>query len=318
MELLAYRPQNTPLLPNLKALNWNDGAIRYFPFISLFLSPTVTTMVVDIRYVSNAAKLWSLLRLKALALDSLFIEWGPEDEPFDESERTQEEFAGALQSLQDLTDLTLDDTANFMIVSIDNLITISQYPHLSHLTISLDEDHTGALDSRATTGSFFSALRRLSVHCDDIPMITRIIQTITSPNLKSISLISSEAYGSCTEVSSLLRAIARHKRLTSLRVSIKGSDEEDIQGSPDFIITGKTLEPSFELKELTDYRINVFALSLTKEWLKKMAQSWPKLTNLELASRDIRLRKTLQARDLKIFDQYCPQMKNISVPVRAG
>ncbi|KAK7686194.1 hypothetical protein QCA50_010414 [Cerrena zonata] len=287
-----------------------------FPFISLFLSPTLTSIEVYLKSNANARKLWNFLHLSTPALQKLTVI----PDGFIASTATQAAFSRALPSWQDLTSLKLPDNVP---ISIDDLITLSRCDKLRTLYIAPECNPVSSLDSQFTSENYFLSLQDLHLHISSTNILLRIadmIKAIRSHGFKSFTLDIESPYTS-VELNRILGAVAMHRQLNILRMSLENRSSIRLESGEDsdMLVTSATIEPIFHLTDLVEFRMEQFYLQPTKELLDKMARAWPKIKVLECSCRRSAttnhfLTSTVDISDLQILAEFCPNLETLSIP----
>ena len=299
-ELSISRPP-TILLPNLQQLTWLDRRKHAQSHISLFLSPTLTTLFVSIRSNTWAKRLYNLLYSHRTSLRNIEI-FGPRLSP---SRSTRAPFSKVLATWLDLTDLNF---RNGHAISVSDLAVLAKCRRLQKLAASfLCDSKPPTLRGKLSTQEVcFPSLQCFYVKLLNpaaLPHIAEMIGAIRSQHFEELTA-RFHFPGPAQELLKALIAHAQFKKLT-----LMGPIGSDSVG------TSATLDPVFQLSNLTDFTLSATTNTrLTRPVLHKMAHSWPKIKNLSWRHSYDSKTPPLDISDLQILAQCCPDLTYIFIP----
>ncbi|KAK7686195.1 hypothetical protein QCA50_010415 [Cerrena zonata] len=314
-ELTAYRPSGD-LIPNLRSSRWEDENKDVFPFFTLFLTSTLTSVTVLFQSNTNAIKFCHLAQLFTPALQKVNIVCSS----FDTRRAMRTIFTQTLSSWSSLRSFQTTDEADVLPMSTEDIMALSQCNKLQDLDVVLECDLSPAIYAFFTRTNTFISLRKLKIRFVDsnagiVPFTTRMVQAIRSQDFQSLNLEIWDTFTSA-EIYNLLCAVGTHRRLRSLHLSFSTSIDKDI-----IIVPNETIEPLFQLSNLVEFDMRGLPLQLgiTKELLGKMAQSWSNISSLRyhsglsLASETASL-PPLDITCLETLANLCPKLKTLSIP----
>ncbi|KAL1940944.1 hypothetical protein VTO73DRAFT_7580 [Trametes versicolor] len=275
-----------PLFPNLDELQWYEPRAEYFPFIRLFLTPTIRTMglalpadfdvpimVEALNHVGKTCKNVECLQVVTNEEENQ----GCRDCTGDLGDALAE----SLEGMRNLTNFAAE-----MLLSANCMAALAQLPGLSVLQIVVRnaEVDVFAVSTCLREGPCFPALRLLAINVDGLDGSTEtILQAIQSEDLQTVSLHATcqpETWAIKQHLEVIAASLYRDA-LISLRLGFDIPFSRDGGPSPAFDV-GHALQPLYALPQIDTFTIQGHKLIVDTNTLRDIATAWRKLEILSI------------------------------------
>ncbi|KAK7685641.1 hypothetical protein QCA50_010985 [Cerrena zonata] len=293
------------LFPNLSALCWRDSRQDHFPYISLFMGPSLTKVDIKIFSEDMYIAFWDLLRHSAPAIHDIHIDVVK----FEVSDLALNSLTNALPSFKQLTKLCSPNAllrgglelSPEQLVSLPSTLRYLQYRFRAHTNL-------GALQGvDATSEDRFPVLDTLKVHIYDSSTMDLLRMFMEHHKLPTLTTFIVFLYWKplAFQLQQLFEALKDKSRLNSILlrcVSIKRIV------FPQHLITDSMLTPLFAF-DLIAFGLVDVPHKITRTSLSKMAESWPKLCSLVICTThpsQTGLHDHIHVQDLDVFANKLP------------
>lgn len=316
-ELSLYR-RTVNILPNLRFLSWRDPRPDHFPYISLFMGPSLR--VVDTRVFSDEMLInfWDLLGGTVPTIQKVIM-LATRSEISDLASGSQLEALSSLTGLKELRTCELITSHDGVEISARTLACLSNIPTLQTLKVRL---RGGPIPAEPRTpvvapNDQFSSLRTVEVHIPDSGAMDTLVSFLTNYQLPYITQVTvcTRWQPPATQLRVLFEALSEKTQLRS--ISIYLFTEENLACTdPPYVVTESTIRQLFTLP-LSRFNIFGFPNDIDKTTVVKMAKSWPDLTVLSVSLPTWRHFQppppTLHVQDLEILASGCPLLTQITL-----
>lgn len=270
------------LFPSLSVLSWRDKRVDHFPYISLFMSPTLTKVDIEIFSDDTYIAFWDILRHSAPSIHEVYVKVAPIELTY----LSLASQSNALRSLEHLTSLRgpRDHNDGGLELSPDHLSYLSRMPTLHTLQFRMrTEFHVDSNQAtNVTSGERFPTLHTLGVHIhglDAMKVLSVFLEGHQLPAMKNFRV-----YLYWQSTSALLRrlfvTLAKKPQLRSIAVYFDRS-VTPIPTSVTYAITDQTIQPLFQLRLVVFGLIGV-SHRITRKSLSNMTTAWPNLAQLSI------------------------------------
>ncbi|KAL1704927.1 hypothetical protein EV121DRAFT_204735, partial [Schizophyllum commune] len=305
----------TPLLPNLRRLEWGlDASSQRFHQILFFLSPTIVCLHIHIPSVAHALSL--LPRLPVLC-------------PGVRDIRLQGITRNTAEDRLDLASNAVCQWEGLQVVSMphlsnEDLPRLASVPRLAELTLYCP--HSGVKEIPRVVRSAFPALRSLSICPTFMAYGVLLIRAIPKLRLHRLSITCFDT-NSCHEWASVIAAISSTcDRTTLTELYIDESAEYNVE---QLRAAGETsrwprafdygaMQLLASFTNLTDLSLVCWGgLLLNDEEIHSLAQAWPQLVSLRLRAGRIMRPFACTLCALVSFAQCCPHLHHLALDLDA-
>ncbi|KAI8980606.1 hypothetical protein BD414DRAFT_420382 [Trametes punicea] len=318
--LCLYRPGPGPLLPNLRELIWEEPDADVFEYGYQFLGPKLTTL--HLGQPPSDSLLLPILRslhLKCPHLSHLSVQSRSSIGPVDPL------VSRALSRLRNLETVDL----SFPLFG-DALLSLAALPRLSVAKIFLPRITTVHDSVMSIDRPIFGSISVLQISAVGLePSIAHLIRLTSSPLLSEVRLCTAQdppasilrefLENLCTEPrNDMLSAVSISFPLPSsvpLMLSMSALPPLD---RPEYLLDVTVFRPLFACSELTELEVNSFFIKLDNEFLRLLADAFPKLQSLRLmppyytgSTSEVTLEGLLP-----LFRR-CPDLTHLALPIDA-
>ena len=310
----AAKGRTGSLLPRLQQLTWDTSCDEY-PYLSLFLTPTLTNLTVCI--ATGPGNIESDI-MRCSVLGSLVSQCP--------SVRSLELWAMGSNSAQSWTDLFSEQPSNASTLfsvwtGLDSLCfrqmdlstltdVIAQLPVLT--TLKLHACQTKLLPSSSVTG--FPALRHLSMEDCSIDSCLYVLKRMSCSTLSSLVLHVKVPYAS------------NESRWTDLFSNLQKSISRDSLTIATFFISGsqfpiplsfQSISPLLHFQNISEFDCGGTNLDLGDDDVIRIAKAWPRLKTFMIDSspNPSKPRSTLHA--LATLAMHCPELEFLVISIDA-
>ncbi|TCD69593.1 hypothetical protein EIP91_007015 [Steccherinum ochraceum] len=177
-------------------------------------------------------------------------------------------------------------------LSPSELLLFGRLPRLRNVAMTLYCDADEGLLSTLSSRSLFPELQSLDIEHDNLPTMIQIVEAIASFSLSKLTVSGIPPETPAAQLALLFQTLLPHKYLSYLAVG--GTREHLDPGlalrlslSHLYTVQCEDFRPLLSLHHLTEVFISPqsFALKLDDAMLEAMAQAWPRLQILDIASR---------------------------------
>ena len=296
----------TPLLPRLRNIYWEKWRDDEYPYISLFLSPSIQTCTLVVNGNSDAVQLrlsllpslvWACPHVTHLILN------GSSSPPWKEMEK-------ALSALRHWSSLQHLDLRSFPDAS---MLCVAKFPVLRKLTIGSPRQ-TGQ-EHLPMHVKGFTKLEYLKISCSRIEFLVELVSCMSQTPLQTLQL----EFGhdpKAGQLSDLFMAMRRNISRSSLRhICISYNPYRTSLVEEERSITLRELSPLLAFTNLLEVSITInFKFHLNKKNLRIMTSSWPHLRTLNLTSlRPSEYWPQISIHDFTSFLGYCPLLEELTI-----
>ncbi|KAK7686171.1 hypothetical protein QCA50_010391 [Cerrena zonata] len=303
------------LFPNLSVLSWRDNRQDHFPYISLFMGPSLTKVDIVIFSEDMYITFWDVLRHSAPAIHEIYIHVVE----LELSNLALDSLTNALQSLKQL--MGLCSFAPFadggLELSLGHLDHLSSIPTLRLLQYQFQvKPNLDLVREVATTSEEgFPSLEALEVHIhsdDAMDLLCIYVKRLRLPKLTNFSVFFHQQ-PLAVQLLRLCEALANKCQLKRIIIN---SQCVNWNTSIPYIITDSTVESLFTLPLTSSFGLINLPHKVTAHSLSKMATSWPNLTMLAIGfnfSPSTVLYDPIQVQDLGVFAGNLPQLSSLFI-----
>ncbi|KAJ7721275.1 hypothetical protein B0H16DRAFT_1602866 [Mycena metata] len=305
VELLAISSPVTTLFPRLRTLRWATEEPALFPYIRMFLSPTLKS--IDLHFPSDSSRL-SVLSYLSSKVPSLAIHSPEFDQQLAEEVTI---FVLALRNIQEFTVPAVLPAAYERLASLSSL---------KRLTL---ENLDGCPPPDVITSDLpsFRSLTHLHVEGSTVQLLKNLLQRCERTPLESF-YSRSKAPATGAVVYDLLVTLSDgciHHRLTLISIQLGGFNAIVAIGpnATTYEILPATLRPLLMFPNLSSFTISSpFSVSLDNDFIDAMSIAWPKIENISFLVSTTTTRATLSA--LSAFALRCPHLRYLELEFDAS
>ncbi|KAJ7743368.1 hypothetical protein B0H16DRAFT_1422944 [Mycena metata] len=313
VELLAISLPVTTLFPRLRTLKWATEEPALFPYIRMFLSPTLKS--IDLHFPSDSSRLsvLSYLSSKVPSLAIVNIHRPPQHSPEFDQQLAEEAtiFLLAVRNIQEFTVPAVLPAAYERLASLSSL---------KRLTI---ENLDGCPPPDVITSDLpsFRSLTHLHVEGSTIQLVKNLLQWCERTPLESF-YSRSNAPATGAVVYDLLVTLSDgciHHRLTLIDIQLGGLNAIVAIGpnATAYEILPATLRPLLMFPNLSSFTISSpFSVSLDNDFIDAMSIAWPKIETISFRGSTTTSRPILSA--LSTFALRCPHLRYLELEFDAS
>ncbi|KAJ7652823.1 hypothetical protein DFH06DRAFT_1093842 [Mycena polygramma] len=305
--LAASYPENI-IFPKLEALSWNPVCSSSFPYVRLFLCPSITSLSLAVISTITDVSILPIVPLRCPLLKSVVLSTGKN---LHRGCRNRDMAICRMAHLQSLVVDDLDPTS---------LQHLAHLPSFSSLTIQNGPRFT---PSRAR-----SDLRRF-LHLRDVRFsFTKhgITSAFLAMNKWSLVAFHSAMYSTPTarETAELYSILAEHCSHTSLtRLDLRTSKYAVLHfdAVEPYIVQSDALRILFPFRNLdTAFLSPPKGFDIDDATVEDLARAWPHLKTLRLQGGDeyVRPISRVTFRGIRALGQYCPRLNYLNIPFDAS
>ncbi|OAX35775.1 hypothetical protein K503DRAFT_802542 [Rhizopogon vinicolor AM-OR11-026] len=320
MQLLISMPSPTPLLQNLRSLEWWDDRECFFPLLRTLLVPTISS----VKLGSVGCRPWAPTFAKSALLASLGARSPSIQElvcAYSGADDSHEicEFVCSWQELSHLVTGVLNIRSLHHLASLPSLKSLHFRIHEFNDTQSnLTPIFSSQLDEVSITApapSFFSRCLR-NVHF--LSCRTVVLCVGESDGLSFSTRIAEPPYDSL-DVPDLIDSLSKSFSSTLEHISINFGSLRAGLDDPNLVLGFDAVAPLMSFSRLTKLDLKFFCISIIDDAaLKIIAQSWPQLEHFLFGSATRRLDPpSLTFTGLVHLIQHCRHLRNIEMPFNA-
>ncbi|KAK7689209.1 hypothetical protein QCA50_007900 [Cerrena zonata] len=276
-QILSNKPSDVNLFPILQKLSWKSKSKEDWPSLSIFLSPSLSSLTVFCPAVDQALNLSTTIpgclpNLRRFKLKHPELTLG----------YPQFELIGnALLSFKRLTYLNLNFPSISIAMDFRVLISLSQTPNLTELALGLSVEYFNYPGIVLVDGfRSLEVLRLIWWDKTSTATVIALLKTIVSPTFIHLNLYP-PADMDPTDFYPLFKFTAIHRALIRLELSCSYQIKDT--SPPEYLILRPdvaSLQPLFSLPKLEEVFLTGFYIAFTAPLLETMAVSWPQLTTL--------------------------------------
>ncbi|KAJ7151237.1 hypothetical protein C8R46DRAFT_1358121 [Mycena filopes] len=300
MQALQAASGRNPLLPQLNCLSWKITSEVMFPFLDLFLSPSITVLLL---WPKHSPALTAFLRRLKMALPNLSrVSIYPPENP-EGADTLASVACGAICQYQTLQSVNLP--------GIDPAYAsqLATMPNLQRLCLEYVEDADPQSLEGFPNGGFL-ALSSLSLSAQGITLAPALFRAVSAAPLKRITIahVRTPTMEQWAELYSVLRPC---DSLCAVEITQVWPDFSGPLPAP---LSPKLLRPLLASPNMTTLILcSAGDFDIDDETLRWMAQSWPNLKHLSLTTPNLMSplvpRATLDS--LAPFVAHCPELEHL-------
>ncbi|KAJ7718662.1 hypothetical protein B0H16DRAFT_1608910 [Mycena metata] len=309
---LAQCLQRNSFFPRLTTLHWSTDKDTDFPYIRLFLAPTITSLRVMGMPPGQAPALFTALSRCTLKKVEIRL---------DDRDDASQNDADTLEGMDD-SFIRAWSTFVCQLRAVERLQMLlpdaASFEHLGRLTtlrdLSLDELPARVLPRAVGRPSLFTNLTQLRLAELDFQPVITFLETCTDAAFESISFSftkcpQDEPTGRiCVALSHLRRS---HATLRRLELSYTDNRERK-RDRPLLVIRGHRIQPLFSFRNLTKLEIlSPYGFDLSDTICDQMAHAWSHIKVLKLTEYFCPAKQPATVASLLSFAQNCPGLTQL-------
>ncbi|KAL0946121.1 hypothetical protein HGRIS_012386 [Hohenbuehelia grisea] len=309
LDNLSLHKPESPLLPRLRSLAWDDEVEFAAPVFQLFLSPFVTHLSYTNRRNSarppNGSRPSSILSTLATSCPDL-VSFKARNLPQDVlvtvllPRTVTSESAARFASLKFLS-ISGNDIPQAV------LMDLSNHAQLEYLVCTIGETSI----PHSTTSTSFASLRKLSMSIRRLTSeVSNYVRCLRLPQLAELRLHLPSRRVDLAWLHHLCQSISTYTTLSILCIGTYGGQTN----SPVF---ASDIHPLLDIRGLRELQILIQALRLDDDAITSISTSFPALRRLELIPRQYRTRGSWQTRctlaSLKSLSRNCRHLKELAI-----